>query len=1308
MSDSTTAWRLSALLFIALCLGLAAGAQQTVTLTFDQPQTAGISGFRSCWDTPIPAADNGLVVTANLEQNGDHPMAVWDAATRAKAGKPGALVFDGVHRGLLVRFPGAAEKIAARAAKGYTISRVELLLPYRAEEYQTENYRQPPGIYFLGSMWQNDPPRWHAVAWALRKPWSADAALGPTFNAYINGAGYWAKYGAQDDRQDRFPARFGPAEVSYMHTTGRLDLTALLTEPGYGKTLAARLRQFADCGVLLKKEEIYDARYLYSGYEWGTATGGRGILIHAPKLEVTLEPAKKAVVGALEPAANVPALAATLKGGTGGAPTAVMPSAEQIKALESKYGFVKPAWMPDWQWARVQELNSSEHRPWDFPATPELYAKWVDDLLAIPPRWWMGWQSGDKASQGLRLGAAMPAPVLDNEKLYWQGFLMPDRDVSSLVHPYGPGAEKVHGYYERTGDWRGNTNLFRPYCYNISTMNFNHTCPAGALLGGALIGSEKVVADGRNGLENFPLRLWSWFDGTTQESIDHYYFAITLSDQKEFADFGPTPYDRLMGKNILVKSVDELVSAFHPGLRRFISPSGRTSPECLWVVQDGTTHIVNTLSHGGILHDVGNPDTWKMAVIGHDTPPERIARQTLEGPWAPEWMANLVDEKPLPFQMTTAYKQWGHFADTPLWRRDYLGKHYGLASQDISEGGECIPIMATWKRTEAPATTVQQIGSLLLRYTTNEPNFLNTYQSGLVFGQGGLTATVQQKNKMIVCSSPSAKNNAREISSLQTTIALFNFEKAPSWELYVDGQPVTSYPAKVKAGQRITMKDGVSYLGLIPLPSTDLGRADEVVITDRTGAPVRCQDGGMVKPALYIHQYNLLSATPIKNESLDWKKVDQAYGGFVVELGDNSEYKDFAAFQQHMAATKLETQWDDEKKTLAVSFASDKDTLACTFRPEYSMGPEDTPTDQCFPTRTVNGQWPYLPQGIVRDSPSTQQGTTGRLEKGGATLTSEYGRMTLLQYEPISGTFAASNPLPDAQYWALQLPGGVEARADGRVGLLRLTMNTKTNAVALDYGVKPGTSTAGMAHALLLFGLSAAPAVTLNEEKLPAPTQARIGERMAYVIPLDGPLSKEQQATLSARTLHAQEVLWQLNRPISRPEYLQDWYMIGPFFNNYLGEGLTMNFAAGKEPVNLQGAYRGKDDKELHWTHIIASGQPALAQQPVSVYKYIVPSKEATGFAYTEIHSDRERDVVFYLGVDERVSVWLNGEKVFTYPYYRIAVPDQYPIPVHLKKGDNTVLLKLAHAAENWKLYFRVGDADGLPITDGISYGVGQ
>ncbi len=98
---------------------------------------------------------------------------------------------------------------------------------------------------------------------------------------------------AQDESEDRFPQRFGPAEVSAQSPEGRLNLTALLTDTAFGATMADRLRVLDGNGVVLRKWETYDLSYWFGGYEWGTATGGRGIIIHTPKLVVTLKPRQR-------------------------------------------------------------------------------------------------------------------------------------------------------------------------------------------------------------------------------------------------------------------------------------------------------------------------------------------------------------------------------------------------------------------------------------------------------------------------------------------------------------------------------------------------------------------------------------------------------------------------------------------------------------------------------------------------------------------------------------------------------------------------------------------------------------------------------------------------------------------------------------------------------------------------------------------------------------------------------------------------------------------------------------------------------
>jgi hypothetical protein len=130
------------------------------------------------------------LAAAQVEGIQGAPAAVW------QAGKPGALAFDALNRSLLVRFPDAAEKIAARLAAGEVVAKVELVLPFRDEELW------PPGApdavvpdgynarrnWGCIEMYRQIRPQWHAVAWALRRPWTADATSGPTYNAAVAGA----------------------------------------------------------------------------------------------------------------------------------------------------------------------------------------------------------------------------------------------------------------------------------------------------------------------------------------------------------------------------------------------------------------------------------------------------------------------------------------------------------------------------------------------------------------------------------------------------------------------------------------------------------------------------------------------------------------------------------------------------------------------------------------------------------------------------------------------------------------------------------------------------------------------------------------------------------------------------------------------------------------------------------------------------------------------------------------------------------------------------------------------------------------
>ncbi len=1121
-------------------LSVKAESEDSAVMTFDKPETAGISGFRAMWDTPIILAESGMIGEVTNQVGGNFmlqgPSAFWAPDKRQGGAEPGALVFDAVHRSLLLRFPGSAEAVAAKLAEGFRIEKAEIELPFINTELWPEGYDHPCGMSFLRDEWVKIPPNWHAVAWALRKPWKADPQLGPTYNSAINGAAYWKRFGAQDEAADRFPQRFGPVEVSYRQsanyqgdqppapvagpknkalrtpdtppggTPARLDVTAALNDAAFGKTPAERLRQFEDCGLLVRKEEVYDARYHTGTYEWSTATGRRGILIRTPKFVITFAPdAKAEKAGKLPPPADIAALAQKLKGTEeGGTPTAVMPSSEQIAEWAGRFGFRRPEGMPDWQWTRLEELKKMGGG-WDFPATPEAYGKWIDSLLACPPRQWLGHVTPQKAINALRFSDALPEVVRENEFRYFESWAMPWMRTDEMDHPQAIAMwyNKENRHWQTTHDWRGNQSYYRAgYTRRITTMNINHLGASGALFGGRLVGCEEAMADGRYGLEHFPLRLWAWSDGTTQESIDHYYLPLTLWTQKEFADFGPTHLDRMMGQSMLAKTVDEVVSCYHPGLRRFIAPSNRTDLAAILLTQTGLKYLMHSMSRSGAFTDLDNKDTFGMPIYDDaNVKPGYVADEWLIGPWAPGWTPNMVDEKPLPYEMTAVQREYPHTqeAEYQTLKCSYMGKHYGLASRTLEREGDyhAMQAGAWWRRADKQVARLDEIVTMLVRPEADERclDWYGALQWAETPPIGGLNANVQYKNILLTLTSPLDMRKKVAPRSLQTVLGLFNFQNPPTWEVYVDGQPVKELPLKAKANQRITIHDGVSYVGLIPVPATDLGRDAEIEIS--SGTKVERKPG--ILPGLTIRNYMLKGDKPLDKDKTDWDKVDRAYAGFVIEMGDAAEFADFAAFQKHIAAAVLEIREDAAAGIVHFKYDNGKDVMEVGYVPTWADGP----TAAQFPYRRVNGGWPWPPDGIDRNTTLTQQGSNGKLEKGGAILTCEPGRMAYLQTEPISGTFCGWNPLPDPTFWQMALPGGVRAEADGRVSILRVEIQPAQKCLKVDYAVKEEQVSEDMATSLLVFGMPADSSISFNGAPLAAkPETADFGGEKALVIPL--------------------------------------------------------------------------------------------------------------------------------------------------------------------------------------------------------------
>lgn len=1078
-----------ALLVVVLgVMGTNSPAAEPDTLVVQECESAGISGFVDAWDES----------------------------------KPGARTADAVHRSVLIRFPGAAKAIAGRLEKGAKIERAEVVFEYGGYEIH------PPGYtvrHTYRSRWEKNPPRWHYVAWPLRRPWTAaDETLAPTFNAWLDEAGYWKKYGAKNTEADRYPLKLGPTEVSEENPEGRMDVTELLSGAAYGAGAGERLRRFEEQGLLVRKWETYDVRYEgWSAYEWAVATGGHGLTFEEARLEVQFSDGPAARLELPDPR-DLSALAEELKNtDRGGEPTAVMPTEERIQQIAEEHAFDQPEWMPGWQWNHVMQLRRLGGGHMDgrskrlVSGDPEEYRKVIEDVLRRVPRYWLGWGVQDDLLLYYMYADALPDYAVDHMKSYWEAWLYPETPNAELdVSPQG---KAKLDWWKETHDWRGKFSFFRRrWTQGVGTMNFNHTANMGALLGGAMIDSRHAIKDGRDGLEKLLLRFWSYLDGTSQEMLDDYYFSITVSGQKMFSDFGPSRVDRLMGDMMRNRTIDLLASSYQPHLRRIVGAGGRVRmSNVLGYEQEGIYSVLHTLSPEGVLfHPEASREDKQhgMYLFGYDFPPGRVALQSLTKPWFPQWGRHWIDDKPLPYRVTASETTRGHFRNPPLWRRAYLGHYYALASQDIKSG--TVDVTAQWHGAERQATDADQLGTLTLRYNINQPHMAKT-GGGTMPYSGGLV-TFQQDNRAIVAGKPPhdrehiLKSAGEEgVRKLYTSIALWNFADDPGWQIHVDGEPMGEVPVTLEAGQLITIRDGRAYVGIIPLPATDLGRDAEVRIEPGVPEPLGDRHKGVeVAPALMINSYNLLRNEPIAAEGNHWERITRgSYGGFVIEMGDVKEFGSFDAFQEHMEAARVQTRWEAEARTLHVDYRSGEDRMEMGFGvealrpapPHYGQVPGKH--REAIPYRRFNGENPYPEKGIDRDTTLTQQGSTGRLEKNGAVLTMEPGHKGYLQTEPVSGTYVGYNPFPDLTDWSLQVPGGVEVRADGPIGLAIVAVRPEKGRLRVRQAYRRKQIDEEVAERLLVFGMQKVPTVELNGRMLDEVDSEQVDGRNAYVVPLD-------------------------------------------------------------------------------------------------------------------------------------------------------------------------------------------------------------
>ncbi len=162
-----------------------------------------------------------------------------------------------------------------------------------------------------------------------------------------------------------------------------------------------------------------------------------------------------------------------------------------------------------------------------------------------------------------------------------------------------------------------------------------------------------------------------------------------------------------------------------------------------------------------------------------------------------------------------------------------------------------------------------------------------------------------------------------------------------------------------------------------------------------------------------------------------------------------------------------------------------------------------------------------------------------------------------------------------------------------------------------------------------------------------------------------------------------------------------DWWLVGPF-----DAPEKTGFSKVFEPenkVDLQAKYPGQGGSEIAW--IKHHTTDTLGQ--LNLISAISSTREAVGYAYTEIEVPQSLQAQLGCGADDNCTVWLNGEKVLAREQWLNGTRfDRFVTPIKLKAGRNTLLVKICQGPQhkdpevsnNWSLQLRLCDNQGQGI----------
>jgi hypothetical protein len=162
--------------------------------------------------------------------------------------------------------------------------------------------------------------------------------------------------------------------------------------------------------------------------------------------------------------------------------------------------------------------------------------------------------------------------------------------------------------------------------------------------------------------------------------------------------------------------------------------------------------------------------------------------------------------------------------------------------------------------------------------------------------------------------------------------------------------------------------------------------------------------------------------------------------------------------------------------------------------------------------------------------------------------------------------------------------------------------------------------------------------------------------------------------------------------------FLLRWKVIGPFDNT--AEGGFHTVYPPEKKLAFDAGYEGKAGV-VRWIDSVSNDEYGV----VDLNQVLVKEKELVGYAHHEFSSAAARSAELRVASTNAFKIWVNGLFVYERDEYHHGTKiDHYRVPVRLREGRNSILLKVCQDSmveswtEPWKFQIRVCDATGTAI----------